>query len=668
MKKKVRFQMKDGGKEKELKTEKEYLKGEDHIVIKEKNQSKKDLEKIVVNSQSNELNDNKEITDISEIQNEKPKKIIEIKPRETYLKDKISKLDFNNKVLSGINKGIDEQLKSVRQEIISQKVLLKDLPKNVDKLLNKSFELSSNNNKNNELIVKKKYKSIKDLKIEKDILSKKLMQLVENENLLENQNSSQIVEQNLKEKIKNDMSIKKNKIILKLQNINDKIKNEILDIKDINNNKKENLKNFIENFERDKEIVEIRERKYIKEKNERKKRVEKDFNNLMEKRKKELEDKDKKEKEKQEKMVINFKKQAKEIENKRAKKIGGQYVLYKPFINAKIDGSIRNYFFMKNYEKYLKEEKNLIDKENMSRKIKMKMISNEEIEEFNIKMDKKREEKKLMQDKKTEKLLEEWEERKKAIPNYVSPFSEIAYNGINKQMNDEQNKKNHIKELNQKKENFSKELKQPHIDKDLEKKRLELISSLDPKNRKPVEKDTLKHNRKGRVLLKKPDPSKPSKFSWKLKLLYNSENDISIEKTLIRKPKQFKISMSMDKPSNKLPGIKIDYLQEITKNKKNQESNTKKNSLNTIATEGNYVKNSAIKWKKLLDKNGSNSLVDNVNIARNKIQKLELQAIQSEKLLNLQKPTSNDVELNQKVSNLLIDSIEAKLSLLNQMK
>ena len=54
---------------------------------------------------------------------------------------------------------------------------------------------------------------------------------------------------------------------------------------------------------------------------------------------------------------------------------------------------------MQNYEKFLKNEKNLIDQENLNRKNRMKQVSNEEIEEFNNKMDKKREEKKLQKKK-----------------------------------------------------------------------------------------------------------------------------------------------------------------------------------------------------------------------------------------------------------------------------
>ena len=198
----------------------------------------------------------------------------------------------------------------------------------------------------------------------------------------------------------------------------------------------------------------------------------------------------------------------------------------------------------------------------------------------------RREEKKIITDKKTEKLLEEWDERKKTIPTYISPFSEMAYNEINKQINDVQNKKNQIIELNKKREDFSKELKQPHIDKELEQKRIKLINSLDSKNRIPSEKDTLKHKkRKGRIILKKADPSKPSKFSWKLKILNSSENEISIEKTLIRKPKQYKLSMSMEKtPKKQLPNIKIDYLKEIIENKKTKENNSKNNSSNNLLT------------------------------------------------------------------------------------
>ena len=66
---------------------------------------------------------------------------------------------------------------------------------------------------------------------------------------------------------------------------------------------------------------------------------------------------------------------------------------------------------MKQYQKFINNEKKLIDKEKNLRKNYMKPISNEEIDEFNVKMDKKREEKKLISEEKSQKLQEEWKRR-----------------------------------------------------------------------------------------------------------------------------------------------------------------------------------------------------------------------------------------------------------------
>ena len=223
-----------------------------------------------------------------------------------------------------------------------------------------------------------------------------------------------------------------------------------------------------------------------------------------------------------------------------------------------------------------------------------------------------------------------------------------------------------MEQLIEKKNQYSNNLKQPQINKDLEQKRIETINNLDPK-RFLLEKPTLQHKeRKGRILLKKRDPTKPSKYTWDLKIMDTSENDISIQRTLIKKPKQYKLSMSMEKTSkNKLPSIKKDYLQEMIKEKEN--SNLK--SSNVLLTEDNYAQTSAKRWDKMINgNNNNNSLFDNINNARSKIELLELKAMQNEQLLNNQDVTVNDVKLNQKVSGLIIDSIEAKLTLLNQMK
>ena len=105
----------------------------------------------------------------------------------------------------------------------------------------------------------------------------------------------------------------------------------------------------------------------------------------------------------------------------------------------------------------------------------------------------------------------------------------------------------------------------------------------------------------------------------------------------------------------------------MIKDKENKE-NSKIKSSKELMPSDNFAKSSAKKWEKIINENNNKSLVDNINNARKKLELIELKAIQNEKLLNAQDITSNDIKLNQKVSDLIIDSIEAKLSLLNQMK
>ena len=436
---------------------------------------------------------------------------------------------------------------------------------------------------------------------------------------------------------------------------------------DINSKRFSNLKNFIDNFERDKEIVEIRAKKYLKENKERNKNYFKNINQFEEKLRKEIKEKDREEKENQKQFVLKLRKQAKDLELNQSKKIQEQSLLYKPFIKEKNDKS-KNYLFMKQYQKFIKNEKKLLEQANNFRKKRMKPISNEEIEEFNEKMDKKREEKKLITDEMSQKLLQSWNERKKTIPTYVSPLSDKAYENIT---NDALKEKERLEQklifLN-KQNNYSLEVRNSRVppkNKKLEEQRLATISNLDPK-RFLENKETLQHHkRKGRVLLKKVNPNKPNKYDWLKKLNKSAESEVNIEDKLIKKPKYYMLSMSTEKSRNKLPNIKNDYLKEIKKENEKIYNSENNKGLNE---EEDYIKNSAKKWNKLINDNTDGSLVDNINNARNKIEKLEYEALQNEKLLKSQDDINKSAELNKKVSSLIIDSIQAKITLLQQMK
>ena len=646
----------------EIKTEKDYTQGQEHIPEHEISEKPENISS--TNIQENEQTSNEETSG---------KKVIKLKPRETHLKDKMNKMQFDESLLSGINKGIEGQLKSLKEDIMSNNVNVSAT--NNKKFVNKSFDYAlSENNKKDNFDVKKKYKEIYELKEEKDALNRKLMQIIENENLLENKNKSNLlVEQNLKEKIKKDVSKQKKEILDKINIINSKIKLLMQSSEDANTKRLMNLKSFLDNFERDKEIAEIRAKKYLKENKQRKQLYINNANLFEEKLKQDMIQKDKEEKENQKQLVLKLRKQAKDLESKQSKKIEQKSLLYKPFINQKVDKT-KNYLFMKQYEKFIKNEQRLIDKENNLRKNYMKPFSKEEIDEFIEKMDKKREEKKLIAEEKAQKLQQEWKEREKIIRQYVSPFLEKAFEGITNDIKEEKAKNEQRNYLLDKKKGYGTEIRTSHIppkNKSLEQKRLATINNLDPR-RFLLNKDTLQHHkRKGRVLLKKVDPNKPSKYDWLKQLNKSAENDPNIDDKLIKKPKNYMLSMSLDRNKrNKLPNIKFDYLRKKNNEKEQKENidvlyNSEDKDLNE---EENYIKASAKKWDKLINESNDENLIENINNAKDKIQKLEYEALQNEKLMKSSDDINQSVELNKRVSNLIIDSIQAKITLLQKMK
>ena len=647
----------------EAKIEKDYIQGQEHIPEHELDENQENIPPS--NIEENDQVSNEETNE---------KKVIKIRPRETHLKEQMNKMQFDKTILSGINKSIEGQLKSLKEDIMSNNVSVG----NNKKSINKSFDYAVNDNiKRENFESKKKYKEIYELKEEKDALNRKLMQIIENENLLENKNNSNLqVEQNLKEKIKKDVSKQKKDIIDKIDLINSKIKILMKNSEDINTKRIMNLKSFLNNFERDKEIAEIRAKKYLKENKQRQQLYMNNANLFEEKLKQDMIQKDKEEKEKEKQYVQKIRQQAKDLESKQSKQIEQKSLLYKPFINQKTDKT-KSYLFMKQYEKFIKNEQRLIEKENNLRKNYMKPFSNEEIDEFNLKMDKKREEKKIIADEKTQKLQQEWKEREKNIPTYISPFLDKAFDGITNDIKEEKAKNEHRNFLLDKKKEYSTEIRTFHVppkNKNLEKKRLATINNLDPK-RFLLNKDTLQHHkRKGRVLLKKVDPNKPNKYDW-LKSLNKStdNNEINIEDKLIKKPKKYMLSMSLERNKrNKLPNIKFDYLRK----NKNEKSQEKKDNIDALYNsedkdlneEENYIKASAKKWDKLINESDDANLIENINNAKDQIQKLEFEALQNEKLMKSQDDINQSVELNKKVSNLIIDSIQAKITLLKKMK
>ena len=77
-------------------------------------------------------------------------------------------------------------------------------------------------------------------------------------------------------------------------------------------------------------------------------------------------------------------------------------------------------------------------------------------------------------------------------------------------------------------------------------------------------------------------------------------------------------------------------------------------------------KNTTEKWNKIINKFKGN-FINNVNNIQQKVDKIDREALNKEKKLKIEGGMGQNPELGMEVSNLLIDSIGAKLSILNKI-
>jgi hypothetical protein len=286
----------------------------------------------------------------------------------------------------------------------------------------------------------------------------------------------------------------------------------------------------------------------------------------------------------------------------------------------------------------------------------MRHITSEEIKEFSDKFEKFKNEKNIENNEKIKLLQKDWNNRKKLLPKFVSNFQK-NYDNENK-INNFIEKENNKKKLLEIKKDFCDNLQIPQINEHLKSLREEKIKNLT--DRYSYDKNYSSNNIKNlnKKLLLKLNENK-NKYKWEIKNNEEIKKEIllknEIKKNLIKKPKKINLSQHIIHPKknkSELPIKKIDYLTEF-RNKTIENEELKKIKINTK------------KWEKLL-KNEDQNIITNINIVKNKADLLEEKALREQQLLKMNGGIKNNPILGQKVSNYLIDSIEAKLSILKK--
>ena len=634
--------------------------GEKNEQLEDKSPPKMDesneFEGDIHNESHEEINENQRNTEPSDI--------------EKYLLNKLNKMNISNKIVNSISSNLGNSLTDVQKDIKDNQVSIRDIPndENIKRLLEKNDDGKNKKSIEQNILTKRNLKKLKEYYDEKDKLNEKLYQLENQKLVLENEteknNNLSIIDESIQKeelkKLRRDVSIVNERIC----QIDYQIKNIILEESKFN--KDEQIKKFLDNFKRDTEIVQIKLRKFKRQHE----RHEKMFKDNEEKYQKKVERYNLREKKKEEKKKNKIKERVKEgmegIEKTKQKyeeiKKKDEEILKKLSEENKFFNMKKNeYLFNKLKKKYEDKEKKDIKKglnEYSNQKHKKQLI---DFAEFKNLSSYKQIQAELLerQNEKTEKFIEkkreEWEKNKSEIPEFKSKFSQFAHQ-IEEEKKKEEEEHKEILKKKEKLLNYIHDI-MPEKDEVKEKERLENIKKADGID-KEIKHYTMLTNKNKRILLKKRDPNKPSKYKWELKLdeIVNENplgTSVELQKALKRKPKRIMLSTEFEKKIE-IPNQKIDYLPDVI------------NKLNTKTEMNNENDNTVIsnKWNKMIkDKNGS--LQDNLENVKFQADLLEKQAVDNERVLVVNGGFSKNPKLGKKVGNLLINSIQAKMCILD---
>ena len=526
-------------------------------------------------------------------------------------------------------------------------------------------------------------KTINFLKKSESQIIKELSKLNSNEKLLKsdaylnqfnnNPNNLPKDQKIIEEKIKS-IEKSKNTYMMNLEEIKNQINilqyNQDKELGILDNTRKSKLNKFIEDCN-NKEKTYLLEQKIKKLQEESEKLqllMKKDLDNKLKKKNDEINNKEKEEEEKRIELLKKIKDKDREYVEKRKKKNTEELLKIKEFIHKKPLN--KTYLYQNKKDKHINDENNLVKLETLKRKEIMKHIDLKEFDEMKKNFDIQKSKRIQESNEKMKIIKESWLQRYKLIPLYVNPLSKILSDEEHKMKQEEQKKILHRKKLKKLQEKYKvpkpqkltvekiiEKQNENNLNKVIIRKKPNLIKSnsySDIIRAKMIEKyKTLQNRReknKNDELLPDEDyyldePQLSQKILENSKKVENNNN---------------KINKSFDKNKNKEKKETFDYLKERRKiNELNKEKRRNAGELLNIEYSGtNDI-------KKLIKDNGINDKM--LKVAKCKLESLEEKKRQKDLLLKCSGGVANKPELGEEVCDLMIDSIQAKLSLIKEI-
>ena len=572
----------------------------------------------------------------------------------SFLKKKLENVKLPKNLKNDINSGIEKSHLEIRDDFKNDLLNINNKKTTINDILGLN---KSNGNiflTSVDKISKENLKRLKSLKLEEKNIKKNIAKINMNTKLLEDGLSlkNNIVDENIrKSQLKNMNDLKEN-FITKLIKVNQKI--ELILNEEKLSQKAKNKLDF-ENLDEAQEEYNLHLKKLKEEQNKNKAKFDTDLKIAYEKHQKFCDQLELEKSGKLEKLIKERKESERQVILKRKKEADEILEKSKKYLNEKFTKKDNEYKYYQLKENFENNEKKLIDKVNMQKKDPL--VTQEEIKELSKKIN---EQKKILiedAEEKKKQLIKLWSYRSQTLPTYKHPLTvkleeELA---LKMQKYDDDKKKRECNDLE--KRNY-----QPP----------KVTQSLKLKNQRETRKDKVDResvmqtelNNKKRLDRLKFTPIVSPKnlkiIQEELNQELNNQVEFDIKSLLQKKKKKILKPIRILHPKPEKP---IDYLtQMIIEKEKN-----KNKSMQEYTEDSVDIKPSI--EKKIISRNEKReeNIIDTLKMVKAQTESIDNKVQQKKQILKLNGGYLNNPKLGDEVGDLLIESIQTKLNIMNKL-
>ena len=572
----------------------------------------------------------------------------------SFLKKKLENVKLPKNLKNDINSGIEKSHLEIHDDFKNDLLNISNKKTTVNELLGLN---KSNGNiflTSVDKISKENLKRLKSLKLEEKNIKKNITKINMNTKLLEDGLSlkNDIVDENIRKSQLKNMNDLREDFITKLIKVNQKIELILNEEKFSQKGKK---KLDWENLDKAQEEYNDHLKKLKEEQNKNKAKFDSDLKIAYEKHQKFCDQLELEKSGKLEKLIKERKDTERKVILKRKKEADEILEKSKKYLNEKFTKKDNDYRYYQLKEKFENNEKKLIDKVNMQKKDPL--ITQEEIKELSKRI---KEQKKLLgedAEEKKKQLIKLWSYRSQTLPTYKHPLTvkleeELA---LKMQQNEEDKKKKECNDLE--KRNY-----QPPKVIQSQKLKSQRETRKDKVDRESVMQTELNNKKRLDRLKFTPiiSPKNLKKIQEEINQEINNDLEFDIKSLLQKKKKKILKPIRILHPKPEKP---IDYLtQMIVEKEKSKNKSVQEKTEDSIDIKTNLNNKISSRNEKNVD-----NIIDTLKMVKAQTETIDNKVQLKKQILKLNGGYLNNPKLGDEVGDLLIESIQTKLNIMNKL-